>query len=327
MATWEDGPEYAPLQRPDDFDVPDVPPLDDAPPLLDFSAGAPLVRPQFAGPTNPAKPLAALAPDEAEHRDPQLPFAVAASSTTANDSAWGSAHWSPPGGIAVNSGIAVDGSWAPPTTAPAGVPAAMAYGSWPAAPIGPVPTDPIMMGQRAMGPETMGPGAMGSATPDPFGPPPQPAGQFPVPGSPRWFGPGPVGGQRPIPTEDPIRTEDRAKALLEAATPQLLAVLVISGLYYPLSPFLFCLAFALSTKVTVAKVAIHRLFLTLGCVGGLLALIGLTAPLASVWDWYHFVGIWALALSWVALILTLAIIYREQQRRARPQPPQYSRWG
>ncbi len=306
MASWRDGPEYAPLQRPDGFEVPDLAPLDDAPQLLNFSVGAPIERPQFSPPVNAVKSLAALAPDEGEPRDPQLPFAVAASTMTATDSAWSAAHWSRP------AGIPVQGSWAPPTMAPAGRPAAIEPGSWPSAPAGPIPTDPIMMD----------PAALGSPASGSFGHPGRPPGPFPAAGSPQWFGPGP-----PAPGPGQMPADNKTRAVVEAATPVLLTVLVVSGLVYLLSPFLFCLAFSLSAKVRVAKVAIRRVFLALACFGGLMALLGLAAQLGSAWEWYRFVGIWALILSWVALILTLVIIHRAQQGPTRPQPPQYSHWG
>ncbi|GAA2112141.1 hypothetical protein GCM10009841_35510 [Microlunatus panaciterrae] len=153
MATWEDGPEYAPLERPEGFHHPDVPPLEVAPPPRQLAAGAPMERPQFAGPPGPVVPLAALVPaDPEQHRDPQTPFETVVSTVTAGpigigagsaQSAWGSAHWSPPSGQPV-------GPWGPPATTP-----------WPA------PASPT------------------SAAPVPVGGAP-----FPAPGTPQWFGPG-----------------------------------------------------------------------------------------------------------------------------------------
>lgn len=88
MATWEDGPEYAPLERPADFAVPPGAPLDAAPAAPQLAAGAPRDRPLFADPPVPVAPLAALVPDVKDPRDPQLPFEVASSNMTSN-SAWG----------------------------------------------------------------------------------------------------------------------------------------------------------------------------------------------------------------------------------------------
>jgi hypothetical protein len=92
MATWEDGPEYAPLERPADFDPAAVAPLSVAPPVQQMAALAPKDRPAFDQPPAPLAPLAALVPMPEETRDPQLPFAVV-SSTVTSDSAWGAVHW------------------------------------------------------------------------------------------------------------------------------------------------------------------------------------------------------------------------------------------
>lgn len=92
MATWEDGPEYAPVEWPTGFVAPPVEPLASASPDLDPSAGAPLVPPaRFDAPTDPTPPLAALVPDTGPTRNPQEPFEVVSAMVTAG-SAWGSAH-------------------------------------------------------------------------------------------------------------------------------------------------------------------------------------------------------------------------------------------
>ena len=95
MATWEDGPEYAPLVRPAVFDQPQVAPLAMAPPVQQMASLAPKDRPRFADPPVPVAPLATLIPPVADVRDPQQPFDVASSALT-TDSGWGGVHWSPP---------------------------------------------------------------------------------------------------------------------------------------------------------------------------------------------------------------------------------------
>ena len=97
MATWEDGPEYAPIERPSAFQNPDAPPLDVAPPYAQVAAWAPKSRPEFDSPEGPVAPLSTLAPEREEPRDPQEPFAVV-SSTMTSDSAWGAVHWAAPTG-------------------------------------------------------------------------------------------------------------------------------------------------------------------------------------------------------------------------------------
>ena len=94
MATWEDGPEYAPYVRPDDFQVPPGEPLPYPPPTPTL-AGAPSERPVFAEPRAPVVALATLVPVVEDVRDPQQPFAVVADSLT-TDSGWGAVRWSSP---------------------------------------------------------------------------------------------------------------------------------------------------------------------------------------------------------------------------------------
>jgi hypothetical protein len=50
MATWEDGPEYAPIERPDEFSTPDAAPLGATEPYVQPSANAPIQRPAFGDP-------------------------------------------------------------------------------------------------------------------------------------------------------------------------------------------------------------------------------------------------------------------------------------
>jgi hypothetical protein len=98
MATWEDGPEYAPIERPSHFQNPDAPPLTAAPQRAHVDASAPKSRPGFDHPSTPVRPLASLIPTvRDEPRDPQKPFAVV-SSTMTSDSAWGAVHWAAPTG-------------------------------------------------------------------------------------------------------------------------------------------------------------------------------------------------------------------------------------
>jgi len=105
MATWEDGPEYAPIERPSDFQTPDAPPLDTAPPYMQVAAWAPKNRPAFDNPSTAVAPLSSLVPVQREEpRDPEKPFAVVASTMT-SDSAWGAVHWAAPGGQPIAPGL------------------------------------------------------------------------------------------------------------------------------------------------------------------------------------------------------------------------------
>ncbi len=92
MATWEDGPEYAPVEWPSAFVAPDALPLTAAAPHLDASAGASVVPPErFEQPKEAVPALADLVPAPGDVRDPAEPFHVASAVMTAG-SAWGSAH-------------------------------------------------------------------------------------------------------------------------------------------------------------------------------------------------------------------------------------------
>src|SRR5690349_19511259 len=98
MASWEDGPEYAPIERPDGFSVPDAPALSVAPPRVQPAADAPVERPRFGDPSVPVIALADLVPAPDEPRDPTLPYDVVSSALTSGDSAWSAVHWRAPAG-------------------------------------------------------------------------------------------------------------------------------------------------------------------------------------------------------------------------------------
>ncbi len=96
MATWEDGPEYAPLVRPDAFTEPTISPLSSAPPVEQLAAAVPNERPAFADPRESVAPLESLVPPIEAPRDPAEPFDVVTTALTSADSAWGAAHWARP---------------------------------------------------------------------------------------------------------------------------------------------------------------------------------------------------------------------------------------
>jgi hypothetical protein len=155
MATWEDGPEYAPIERPTHFADAGAPPLSIAPPVLQMAAHAPKQRPFFDQPPTPVAPLEALVPTPDETRDPEIPFAVVSAAMT-SDSAWGALHSGP--------------------SAPPGSSRTLA------APTGPAAT-PVLP-PTGSDPWSLVPTSV-----------PQPEGRFPAPGTPAWFGPGPYGEQ------------------------------------------------------------------------------------------------------------------------------------
>lgn len=156
MATWRDGPEYAPTARPEAFVEPPAAPLESPPVDAHPSAGAPGEHPGFTAPEQPTPDLATLIPSVDPGRDPRLAFTVV-SSTLTGPTAWGAAHTAPAGALAQQAP-----SWSPQQPlSPASTPV---MGSIPAPP----PSQP-----RAM------------VNPQPF----------PAPGTPQWFAP-PDAGQR-----------------------------------------------------------------------------------------------------------------------------------
>lgn len=287
MATWEDGPEYAPIQRPNQFTVPEVPPLSMAPPVEHPAAGAPVQRPRFDGPSGPTVALEALRPEEQDPRDPSVPFQVVASTATTADSAWGAAHWSRP-----------DGGWGPPAGGPAGGPAALPYD--PTAPMAHQHPPPPTSGHPAVD------GGPSPWTANPYGAPahsgnPTQTG-YPAPGTTEWFAPPPSAGP-------PVSQAD-ATSVLRAATPGVLITLAIGGFIYLVSPLTLGVAFALSNRITVAKEAVRRVFLIGLGVLAFFALVGALTNGDSFVDWWSFVGWWGVLISWCVGIALLIVIYR-----------------
>jgi hypothetical protein len=296
MATWEDGPEYAPLERPEEFTSPAVEPLDVAPPPP-VPAALPAQRPLFAGPSVPVAPLAALVPAPGDDRDPQQPFAVVSSNLTSG-SAWGSAHQPAPLAPAL-------------PTAPAFGPAARLAGApvaqpWPAAAPAPAPAPWPTVPQLTV-PQPSAPQA------------PAPLYPFPAPGTPQWFGPGTYG--------EPVeRDAVGPRQVLDAATPGLLLVLAIGAVVFVLSPLMLVIAFALSSRVRAAEVEVRRaLGIALAAVG-FFGVVGLTRAPVGFGDWWSFVGLWGLLTCWVMLITVSALVYRGLKRGLVPPPVQRGDW-
>lgn len=101
MATWEDGPEYAPHERPAAFTTPAVAPLSARAPRPQPSAGAPTRAPVEYAQHHPVAPLNTHGAPMPERRDPTQAFSVATTPLTSGNrtettsgyhSAWTSAH-------------------------------------------------------------------------------------------------------------------------------------------------------------------------------------------------------------------------------------------
>jgi hypothetical protein len=294
MATWEDGPEYAPVERPAEFAEPSAPPLSIAEPVEQMAALAPKNRPAFDEPPVPVAPLATLIPPPGEHRDPQQPFAVVASAMT-SDSAWGAVHWGRPGG--------------PPASVP----------------LGPFPSSPIPAAPTG-GPWGAPSLARRPAAEQPFPPPSSggpaaPPNGFPAPGTPAWFGPGPYPGQPSTP--------DRvsARSVFDAATPGLCICLALGGFIYVLAPVMLAVAFSLTSRVMAARTEVRRAF---GIGTAVWLLIAMMAGLTNdegFSGWWTTVGAWAVVVCWGLLLTTLVLVYRELKAGGRPALPTRSPWG
>ncbi len=75
MASWKDGAEYAPIERPDGFATPRAKPLANPPKTIDLAAGAPKQAPgDFLAPQVPVPPLSSLKPAVKQTRNPRVPF-------------------------------------------------------------------------------------------------------------------------------------------------------------------------------------------------------------------------------------------------------------
>ena len=297
MATWEDGPEYAPVERPAGFTSPEAEPLEVAPRYEQPAAAAPADRPQFSGPAGTVPALAALVAVVEETRDPQRPFEVVSSNLTSG-SAWGSAH-----------GGALAGA--------AAVPAPLA----PVGPVGPValPGLPLPGGGYAPGalpvPAPLAPQQWPEPAPVPGGYPPAAPGAFPAPGTPQWFGPGPYGEQPPTSRVD-------ARRVLDAATPGLLVVLGVGAVVFVLAPLMVAVAFALRSRVRAAQ---RQVRVTLGVALGAVcffAAVGLARAPLDFSEWWSFVGVWSLLICWFTLI-TIAVLVHAALKRGPGAPPSY----
>lgn len=131
MATWEDGPEYAPMEAPEGFDAGDAPTHATSTltgsratrtPTPTALATHPADEPAAYGVERGWPALAQLDPGvRRDARDPHEPYAITQTAVTNGGSAWGSAHRAPHQPIMVSSsrGREPDVATLPP---PAGAP-------------------------------------------------------------------------------------------------------------------------------------------------------------------------------------------------------------
>ncbi|GAA3572744.1 hypothetical protein GCM10022197_31870 [Microlunatus spumicola] len=323
MATWEDGPEYAPHERPQYFADAPVPPLDQAPPVEPLAGGPSTARPHFDQPSAPVAPLATLVPAPPDERDPHRPFDTVTSTMTSVG--WGA-----------DAPFEATAPFSPSAAAQTATPAAGA--PWPvleqpsrgadraaqAAP--PVPGSfPPVGGPPAGGPSVAGPS--GGPVPQPGsqpGPQPDPYA-YPTPGTPGWFAPPPAayGDQ-----QRPGRVD--ARQVVEAATPGLCICLALGGLIYVLAPILLVVAVFLSTRVKVAQRALRTAFRIAAGAVALFAVVGLFRSVFEGDPWWRFVAGWSAGICWVMLGILLLVVWQSLVRPtppAPPAPPTSNPWG
>jgi len=87
MASWLDGPEYAPTVRPSAFVEPVAVPLEGPQPGPAIDDGVPGQEPSFVPPEEPTPDLRALVPSAAPGRNPNLPFESATTPLTSAEDA------------------------------------------------------------------------------------------------------------------------------------------------------------------------------------------------------------------------------------------------
>lgn len=309
MATWEDGPEYAPLERPDQFSAPETRPLDDGPQPTAPSAEAPPLRPEGYE-QQEQRPLSTFEPDPGEQRNPQEPFEVAASTLTDEEysaTAWNAVHWTPP----------ADSAWAPP--AGAGV-------AGPPPPSGHDPTRPFHVSQQSAMPppaqdwsaqmhaqQVNGQQMSGQQWPPPGGQ------QWPAPGTPQWFGPGP--SEQPW-VQQPETGGEFAQSLLRGVgIPTVICLLL--GLVQPIAPLTLVLAFFSATRLqgTLCRQTIAICYYV--CFGIIVFLSAYaTVSGAGLWD------VASLTATWLSIIMLVVstLIVMNALRTGRGDTPT-NNWG
>lgn len=328
MATWHDGPEYAPTQRPDAFVEPATPnEWSDAlgAPHSPAAAGAPgevdavadrRSAPDYQPPD--AAPLDALVPAPPPQRDPKEAFDVASTPLTS----WSPESLPPPEGDPVPlSPPALAPSAAPATTPPAPEPPRMGPDGFPVFP----PQSsawghahaPQGMGRPAgppapWAPHQPFPPGSPSAPSNVPGPPPSwpPAqvnpGGFPQPGPPPWQAPPPQRGLQPV----------TLGAMAKAATPGVLICLGLGALASPLSLALLLVGSVLASRVHFRRALVGRLFSSSLMASFVLGLLGTFVVQGSfdLMGWFDLVSSWA-RLACVVLFVAVPLIMGDALRR------------
>ncbi|TDT32446.1 hypothetical protein CLV29_0020 [Naumannella halotolerans] len=280
MATWEDGPEYAPSERPGRFEAPAAAPLSRAEPDADPVPAAtevPAGQPHYGAPEAP--PLEVLGLLTEPGRDPGQPYRTERAALTAfADDSPRRAQEAAPG--------------TPFDTAPATEPG----------------FDPrLPMREVLAAPAPDFPPPQGPPVPADRGVPP--AG-FPQPGTPQWFGPssGPP----------PSLPAPGFGEVLRALTPAVVIFLLLGGLIRPLSLPFFVIAMFCSVRIRYRRRLVRNVFLGALGAGLTLSLLLLALSSSTFGGWWTDMSSVLLVTSWVVLVVLGFVQARALQRGERP---------
>jgi hypothetical protein len=101
-----------------------------------------------------------------------------------------------------------------------------------------------------------------------------------------------------------------ATTVIKTVTPAVLITLALGAIFPPIAPIMLGISFGLATRIKVAQSTVRKVFLSGLGVLAFFALVGAMTNGDSLGDWWAFVGLWALLISWVVGIVLLAVIYR-----------------
>lgn len=252
MATWRDGPEYAPHERPEAFVDPRTAPLA-APVSAPSLATAPAEEPLFTPPQQPTPDLASLIPSAGAGRDPRLAFEVIStpltSTTPPAPTAWGAAHATAPPASPARTEPVVTATWTPQQPIP--------------------PTGPAVQGSIPMPPPLQAHAPINPAS-------------FPAPPAPPFYPP-PAPGQRYGQAPGQVTFNQ----VWQAVTPGVFIALVVGAVLSWLSVLMLLMAYSLAIRVQYRRRLVRMI---LGGAAGLVAAVGGVTLwlddfyLTSAWD-------------------------------------------
>lgn len=354
MATWEDGPEYAPAERPSTFDAPTAASLAEAPGGRTPSAGPGAAPTGFTEPEH-VEPLERYDPDPGPQRDPEEPYTLARSTLTQVDSEWGRTAWGTVhdyhvAPLPAAPSLPPDPHWGPPSGPP--VAPVLRLARDPRAPFGPAgsgapgpgssdhpppvhPAAPAHPPAHPPGPPPVHPAAPVHAPHDPFAgaqpPERRDAPLRPSATQPEWL---------PADYVDPGRSTRRVRAadVVEGVTLPTILTLLVGGtatvvplLFFGwLSPLMFLLAFATSTQIEYRRHWVRNTFLVASGALGTTVILGLLTGPTNILVFFELVYAMSTVVCWIVLLTLFVIVWHALSCGDEPeqrQPGSPSGWG